>query len=386
MSSPDARWMVRALELARRGQFTVTPNPAVGCVLVKEGRVIGEGWHVRAGEPHAEVNALNACKSSPEGATAYVTLEPCSHDGRTGPCCEALRQAGVSRVVSAMEDPNPAVKGKGRQFLRAAGIDVMEGVLEPEARRLNRGFCTRMKTGLPWVTVKLAISLDGRTALEDGTSEWITSAQSRADVQRERALSCAVLTGRGTVQADDPRLDVRWHQSNVALPSDEVWYGDRPLAQLTAAGMRQPARIVLDSKASAEPISNVYSNTAERMVVVSSGGVSERRRRSFEEVGVKVVSLPGGVHQGVDLHSVMRMLGARGINRLWVEGGATLATALWESGLVDEWILYQSPVVLGERGRPSFAFSVNSMADRGVLSLQSCVRIGPDVKMTFSNA
>ena len=250
MNAADSQWMARALQLAERGLYTTSPNPRVGCLLVKDGQVIGEGWHERAGEPHAEVHALRAAGKSAYGATAYVTLEPCSHHGRTPPCADALIAAGISRVVIAVQDPNPKVAGKGIAQLRAAGIQVECGLMETSARELNVGFFSRMTRGLPWVRSKIAASLDGRTGLANGTSQWITGEAARRDAQHWRARSCAVLTGIGTVLADDPQLNVRG--------------GD------AAAVVRQPLRVVLDSELRMAPAAKMMQGAGGLIYTVST--------------------------------------------------------------------------------------------------------------------
>ncbi|MFH2133844.1 MAG: bifunctional diaminohydroxyphosphoribosylaminopyrimidine deaminase/5-amino-6-(5-phosphoribosylamino)uracil reductase RibD [Pseudomonadota bacterium] len=355
MSAADSQWMARALQLAAQGLNTTSPNPRVGCVLVKSDEVIGEGWHVRAGEPHAEVHALRAAGNSARGATAYVTLEPCSHHGRTPPCAEALVDAGVARVVCAMQDPNPQVAGQGIARLRAAGIAVESGLMEAAAQELNVGFVSRMSRGSPWVRSKIAASLDGRTALANGTSQWITGAAARQDVQQWRARSCAVLTGIGTVLADDPQLNVR------------------------IATERQPLRVVLDSTLRMSPSARMLQSGK---VLICTASQDADKRDALEQQGAEV-SLLADASGRVDLSAVMRELAQRGINEVMVEAGRVLNGALLQAGLVDELVLYLAPQMLGDAAR--------GMADLGeLLRLEQRVelawrdvrRVGEDLRIT----
>ncbi len=324
MNSADSQWMAQALRLAERGLYTTSPNPRVGCVLVKENSVVGEGWHERAGEPHAEVHALRAAGTLARGTTAYVTLEPCSHHGRTPPCAEALIAAGVSRVVAAMQDPNPLVAGQGLQKLRAAGIEVECGLMEAAARELNIGFVSRMTSGTPWVRSKIAASLDGRTALANGTSKWITGSAARRDVQHWRARSCAVLTGIGTVLADDPQLNVR---------------------EIDSA--RQPLRVVLDSELRISLKARILQG-AQTLIYTASSDVA--KQNVLKSRGADVVTLAGADGK-VDLPAVLSDLGKRGINEVLVESGRTLNGVLLKAGLVDELVLYLAPQLLGDAAR-----------------------------------
>jgi len=354
-SAADSQWMARALQLAQRGLLTATPNPRVGCVLVKNGKNIGEGWHVRAGEPHAEVHALRAAGAAAQGATAYVTLEPCSHHGRTPPCAEALIEAGVARVVCAMQDPNPRVAGQGFAMLRAAGIAVECGLMEAAARDLNIGFVSRMTRGLPFVRSKIAASLDGRTALANGVSQWITGAAARVDVQHWRARSCALVTGIGTVLADDPQLNVR------------------------IATERQPLRVVLDSALRMPPTARMLQGGR---VLVCTASQDAGKRAALERQGAEVLLLPDAAGQ-VDLPAVLRELARRGINEVLVEAGKTLNGALLRAGLLDELVLYLAPQLLGDAAR--------GIADLGeLLRLEQKVelawrdvrRVGGDLRIT----
>jgi diaminohydroxyphosphoribosylaminopyrimidine deaminase/5-amino-6-(5-phosphoribosylamino)uracil reductase len=322
----DEGHMARALELARLGLATTDPNPRVGCVIAAGDRVVGEGWHRQAGGPHAEVIALEAAGAAARGATAYVTLEPCSHHGRTPPCADALIAAGIGRVVYAMRDPNPRVDGGGIARLAAAGIAVQGGVLEREALELNPGFVSRMTRGRPWVTVKLAASLDGATALPGGESRWITGEAAREDVQRLRARASAIMTGSGTVIADDPRLDVR-------LPGT----------------VRQPLRVVLDSKLRTPPGARILAPPGQALILCSEE--EPARAAALRAAGAEVLAV-GSSEGGVDLPAALAALAARQVNELLVECGAGLAGALLSAGLVDELLLYLAPTLLGRGSRP----------------------------------
>jgi len=334
--------MARALRLAERGLFTTQPNPRVGCVMARGEEIIGEGWHQRAGEPHAEVFALRAAGERARGATAYVTLEPCSHHGRTPPCADALVEAGIARVVFASEDPNPKVAGAGIRRLREAGIAVEAGLMRDAARELNRGFFSRFERGRPWVRVKLAMSLDGRTALANGESKWITGESARADVQRWRARSSAILTGAGTARADDPRLTVRLSDGTAFVA---------------------PLRVILDARLDALALhANLLDGSSPTLVLHAPGADVQDGRHA----GVELAEVPLAAHErGLDLDAVLRLLAARGINELQVEAGPTLCGALLAADLVDELLLYVAPTLLGDSARPLLALSpLQSMADR----------------------
>lgn len=352
--------MARALRLAEQGLFTTTPNPRVGCVLVKDGTVVGEGWHVRAGEPHAEVHALRAAGDQARGATAYVTLEPCSHHGRTPPCANALIDAGVARVVAALRDPNPQVAGGGIALMTLAGIRVEVGLLEAEATELNIGFIARMTRGRPWVRLKTASSLDGKTALLNGESKWITGPAARADVHRLRARACAVLTGVGTVLADDPRMNVREVETT-----------------------RQPLRVVLDSQLRT-PVQAKILREGETVLVCAQADPA--RRDVLLAAGAHVLELPGPDGR-VDIRALLEELGARGINEVHVEAGATLNGALLQAGLVDEWVAYQAPLVLGHEARGLFDMpALEDMAGRRGFRLADARLLGADLRLTLRPA
>jgi diaminohydroxyphosphoribosylaminopyrimidine deaminase/5-amino-6-(5-phosphoribosylamino)uracil reductase len=355
MNPADSRWMAQALRLAERGLHTTSPNPRVGCVLVKDGKVIGEGWHERAGEPHAEVHALRAAGEAARGATAYVTLEPCSHHGRTPPCADALVAANVARVVVAMQDPNPLVAGQGIAKLRAAGIGVDCGLMEAEARELNIGFIQRMTRGVPWVRSKIAASLDGRTALANGESKWITGEAARADVQHWRARSSAILTGSGTVLADDPQLNVR-DLSNV----------------------KQPLRAVVDSTLRLSPQSRLLQQPG---AVVYTATGDAQKIAALEKADARVVVVrDADAH--VDLPAVLRDLAAQGCNEVLVEAGATLNGALLQAGLVDEIVLYLAPQVLGDTARGIAALGELTRLDERVeLQWRDVRQVGRDLRI-----
>ena len=354
----DFTHMARALKLAARGLNTTDPNPRVGCVVAQGDEVVGEGYHQRAGGPHAEVVALSAAGERARGATAYVTLEPCSHHGRTPPCVEALIAAGVARVVFAIGDPNPRVNGGGVARLREAGIEVEGGVLEASARALNPGFLSRMERGRPWVRVKLASSLDGRTALADGESRWITGDAARADVQKLRARASALLTGSGTVLQDDPRLNVR-------LPG----------------ATRQPLRIVLDPELETPPEARILAPPGETILMTASQDAVRAGR--LAAAGARVENLPRD-GSGLDLRAVMTRLAELEVNELHVESGATLAGAFLAAGLVDELVVFMAPTLLGEGARPLLAVGpLASMDDRPRLVLVSVRRVGPDLRLVL---
>ena len=362
----DTRHMARALQLARRGLYSTAPNPRVGCVVVADGQVVGEGWHQRAGEPHAEVHALRQAGARARGATVYVTLEPCSHQGRTPPCADALVNAGVARVVVAMTDPNPQVAGQGLARLRAAGIEATAGVLEAEAEALNPGFYKRMRQGLPLVRLKLAMSLDGRTAMASGESQWITGAAARSDVQRLRARSGAVVTGIGTVIADDPALNVRLRDMG-------------PLGD-NAAPVVQPLRVVLDSALRIQPEARLFQNEGACLVVTTGMGQSVQPGTvaALLERGVDVVSLADT--PPLALAPVLRLLAERQINDVLVEAGPTLAGAFIEQGLVDELWLYQAPTLLGSLARPLVNLELTRMQEQRRLRVLDRRQIGDDLR------
>ncbi len=364
MTSPDdVRFMARAVRLANRGLYTTHPNPRVGCVLVRDGQVVGEGYHRRAGEPHAEPLALAAAGEAARGATAYVTLEPCCHHGRTPPCADALVEAGVSRVVAAMGDPNPLVAGKGIERLRRAGIPAETGLLEEQARSLNPGFIKRMERGLPFVRCKLAMSLDGRTAMPSGESRWITSEAARRDVQLLRARSAAVVTGIGTLLHDDPSLNVRLGGSD--LPGLEP--GETVI---------QPVRVVVDSRLRTPPGARMLALPGQ--VLIACSDPDPAHGAVLEAAGAQIVHLPesGG---RVDLESLFRFLAEQEINEVLVEAGPTLAGAVLRAGLVDELWVYLAPHLMGDAARGLFHLpGVERMQDRIALDILDIRAVGRD--------
>jgi len=354
-SAADHEFMAQALRLAECGLYTTTPNPRVGCVIVRDGKIVSDGWHQRAGEAHAEVHALHAAGDGARGATAYVTLEPCSHHGRTPPCADALIAAGVSRVVAAMQDPNPQVAGRGLARLNAAGIDAECGLLETEARELNIGFVSRMARGRPWLRLKVAASLDGKTALENGVSQWITGPEARQDGHRWRARACAILSGIGTVREDDPRLNVRGVQTS-----------------------RQPIKVIVDSRLD-------LSLTAKLLdagdVIVATASGDQAKANALRGVGADILHLPGAGGK-VDLQALMQELGRRGINELHVEGGGRLNGALIDAGLVDELLLYLAPCLIGDAARGMFILpALASLEDKKRLVIRDARMVGSDLRI-----
>ena len=356
VSIADHRFMARALQLAQRGLFTTDPNPRVGCVLVKNDEVIGEGWHQRAGEPHAEINALQVAGEQAKGATAYITLEPCCHHGRTPPCSDALIGAGVSRVVVAMEDPNPQVAGQGLTQLQQAGIETGSGVLQAQAEALNPGFIRRMRSGRPYVRGKMAMSLDGRTAMVSGESQWITGADARQDVHRLRARSAAIVTGIGTVLADDPSLTAR--------VDDEV---------------QQPLRVVLDSQLQMPLSAKMLSLPGGTLVLTLSN--DEHKAAALRGAGADVEVL--AENQGrVDLHAVMDCLARHDINEILVEAGATLCGSFLQAGLFDEIVVYMAPLLMGSDARGLLNLpGVEKMDQATKLEIADVRAVGKDWRM-----
>ena len=354
-SADDHRFMARALQLAQRGLYGTTPNPRVGCVIVRGGSAVGEGWHERAGAPHAEVHALAAAGAEARGATAYVSLEPCAHHGLTAPCADALVAAGIGRVVVAMQDPNPLVAGRGIALLRQSGIAVEFGLLEGEARELNIGFVSRMTRSRPWVRMKLAASLDGKTALNNGKSRWITGAAARRDGHAWRARACAVLTGIGTVRDDDPRLTVR-----------EV---DTP---------RQPLRIVIDSRLETPLDAKVLEGGG---VLIAAAVNDSDKIRALREKGAEVVVLPNAAGK-VELGALMQELARRGINEVHVEAGHKLNGSLLREGLVDELLVYLAPHLIGNAARGMFDLpELQDLAGRRELKIHDLRMVDQDVRV-----
>ena len=383
----DHECMARALELARRALYTTDPNPRVGCVLAHDSLIIAEGFHARAGDPHAERNALATAGEHARGATAYVTLEPCSHTGRTGPCADALIEAGVARVVAAMEDPNPQVAGTGLQRLRDAGIQVDTGLQEADARALNPGFVLRMSQGRPLIRIKAAASLDGRTAMASGESQWITGPEAREDVQRLRARSSAIVTGIGTVLADRPSYTVR----------PEQWrhgeYADGPV--------RAPLRVILDPALRTPVDSPVVTADGPCLIAHADdpGAAPEERRRALEHAGAELLALPRAraasdpaepgaatraERRGLDLHALIAELTRRECNEVLVECGATLAGAFVREALFDELIVYLAPTLLGADARGLLDLPFERMDQQIRLQWSDLRRVGDDLRLTLT--
>ncbi|EID0695583.1 bifunctional diaminohydroxyphosphoribosylaminopyrimidine deaminase/5-amino-6-(5-phosphoribosylamino)uracil reductase RibD [Vibrio parahaemolyticus] len=356
-SPQDFSMMSRALKLARRGIYTTAPNPNVGCVIVRDGVIVGEGYHHRAGEPHAEVHAMRMAGDKAEGATAYVTLEPCSHYGRTPPCAEGLIKAKVARVVCAMEDPNPKVAGRGIQMLREAGVEVQVGLLENDAIELNRGFIKFMQTGMPFIQLKMAASLDGQSALSNGKSQWITSPQARQDVQCYRAQSGGILSTSKTVMDDNASLNVRWDD----LPQTVQ-------AHYELTEVRQPARVILDRQQKLSDDLKLFSTEGERIIVSSEGDVCPQLDQSGK----------------IDLAATLKAVATQhNINHLWVEAGATLASSLIKANLVDELIVYLAPKLMGSDGRGLIgALGLTEMAQVIDLNITDVRMVGRDIRIT----
>ena len=354
-SAVDHGMMALALQLAEHGLWTTSPNPRVGCVLVRDGKIVGEGWHERAGEPHAEVHALRAAGELARGATAYVTLEPCSHHGRTPPCAEALIAAGVARVVVAMSDPNPLVAGQGLAMLRAAGIETASGLLESEARELNIGFVSRMTRGRPWLRLKAAASLDGKTALNNGVSQWITGPDARQDGHRWRARACAILTGIGTVRDDDPQLNVR-----------------------AVATTRQPLRVVVDSKLETPLTARILQGG---QVLIAAAVDDEKRANLLRSAGAEVLVLPNAAGK-VELKDLLEELGRRGINEVHAEAGFKLNGSLLREGLVDELLLYLAPCLIGHAASGVFNLPELATLDgKRRLQIRDLRQVGEDIRL-----
>ncbi|WP_252178442.1 bifunctional diaminohydroxyphosphoribosylaminopyrimidine deaminase/5-amino-6-(5-phosphoribosylamino)uracil reductase RibD [Endozoicomonas sp. 4G] len=367
-SAVDHEMMSRALRLAHKGLCTTMPNPRVGCVIVKNGVVVGEGFHEYAGEPHAEVHALNMAGDKAEGATVYVTLEPCSHFGKTPPCVEALIKAKVGRVVVAVEDPNPLVSGRSMNRLSDAGIEVESGVLEAEAKALNPGFIKKMVSGQPYVRLKLAMSLDGRTAMASGESQWITGPAARSEVQKLRAQSCAIMTGVGSILHDNSSLTVRAEE--LGLPDAEK------LAR------RQPLRVVLDSSLQTPVAAKVVTGPGKVLIVCTDQAEQSRQAR-LEAAGAEVLRLNAG--KQVDLKALMTELARRDCHEVLLETGATLAGAAVSEGLVDEMNIFMAPTLMGSAARPLLNLPFQSMSEKLGLNISDIRAIGDDwlIKATF---
>ncbi|HTF83287.1 MAG TPA: bifunctional diaminohydroxyphosphoribosylaminopyrimidine deaminase/5-amino-6-(5-phosphoribosylamino)uracil reductase RibD [Cellvibrio sp.] len=366
LTQTDHLYMAQALRLAERGLYTTMPNPRVGCVLVKEGQVIAEGWHYRAGEAHAEVHALQQAGEQARGATAYVTLEPCNHRGRTGPCSEALLAAGIARVVFGMEDPNPQVAGTGLERLRAAGVTIDGPVLEDDARALNPGFLKRMERKLPYVRCKLAMSLDGRTAMASGQSKWVTGRKSREDVQRLRARSCAIVSGIDTVISDNAALTVRVDELQLSNAED--------------AAAHQPLRVILDSRLRLGQDAELLRHPSP-ILLIHNGADDNAARLHGWPPQVELLALPDA--QGrIDLPAVLRELAQRQCNEVLVEAGATLAGSFLRRGLLDELIIYMAPKLLGSNARPLFDLPLHTMSAALPVKVRDMRAVGDDWRIT----
>ncbi|MDP2547990.1 bifunctional diaminohydroxyphosphoribosylaminopyrimidine deaminase/5-amino-6-(5-phosphoribosylamino)uracil reductase RibD [Oceanobacter sp. 4_MG-2023] len=363
----DEYWMARALRLAEQGLYSTSPNPRVGCVIVKDNVLVGEGWHQQAGGPHAEVHALRMAGDQAQAATAYVTLEPCSHFGRTPPCAHALANAGVARVVGACRDPNPQVAGRGFQYLRDAGIEVTETCLQNQAESLNAGFIQRMRSGLPWVRIKLAQSLDGRTAMASGESQWITGPAARRDVQRLRARSCAVITGASSVLIDNPSMTVRPAETGIKQP-EHLW--------------RQPLRVVIDGQQRLSGNEAVFDQPGDILLAVTNTSlVTVQRAATLGQL--TLWQSPATQTGKVDLPALLRFLAEQGHNDILVESGARLAAAFVETGLVNELVLYCAPTLLGSNARPLLALPLDSMQQQIRWHWQDIRMVGQDLRLTL---
>ncbi|HEB81542.1 MAG TPA: bifunctional diaminohydroxyphosphoribosylaminopyrimidine deaminase/5-amino-6-(5-phosphoribosylamino)uracil reductase RibD [Gammaproteobacteria bacterium] len=369
--STDAEYMQRAIRLAAKGRYTTDPNPNVGCVIVNEGEIVGEGWHQRAGGPHAEIHALEQAGERARGATVYVTLEPCSHTGKTPPCANALVRAGVKKVIAAMMDPNPLVAGKGLIKLHQAGIETDSGLLEEQARALNPGFIKRMVCGRPYVRVKLAMSLDGRTAMASGESQWITGEAARRDVQYLRAQSSAILTGISTVLYDDPSMNVRLSAEDLGLQDFEV------------NEVRQPKRIVLDSEHKMLSQARIFASEGEsaggECIVYTTVDVDNKTDYPYT---IETITAREG---RIDLNALLTDLGKKEINLVHVEAGSVLCGALLQDELVDEIVVYMAPHIMGDGARGLFHLpGLSQMQDRIKLKLKDVRHIGDDIRLTFT--
>ncbi|WP_105169024.1 bifunctional diaminohydroxyphosphoribosylaminopyrimidine deaminase/5-amino-6-(5-phosphoribosylamino)uracil reductase RibD [Pseudoalteromonas sp. T1lg23B] len=362
-SEQDHHYMAMAIELAKKGRFTTTPNPNVGCVIVRDNQIVGQGYHQRAGDAHAEVYALRQAADKAAGATAYVTLEPCSHHGRTPPCAEGLINAGVHRVVAAMVDPNPKVAGRGLAMLQQAGVETAYGLLEEEARALNRGFLKRMEQGLPYVTCKLAASLDGKTALKNGQSKWITGPLARRDVQHFRAQSCAVLTGADTVIMDDAKLNVRAHECDIELPQGHT--------------LRQPVRVIIDSQNRLTPDLALFQIDAPLIIFRTHLDNKHQWPHFVEQIKLDAE------HGKVPCRTALEHLANRGINHVWLESGATLAGVFAQQQLIDEYVVYLAPKLIGHQGKSLFHLpEITLMDDVTQLAFTDVTTIGDDIRIT----
>ncbi|WP_343152551.1 bifunctional diaminohydroxyphosphoribosylaminopyrimidine deaminase/5-amino-6-(5-phosphoribosylamino)uracil reductase RibD [Buchnera aphidicola] len=360
----DIFYMKKAINLAKLGMFTTFPNPNVGCIIVKKSKIVGKGWHKKSGEEHAEIYALKQAKKKAKGATAYITLEPCCHYGKTPPCCKALFYAGISKVVIASKDPNPKVNGLGLLWLKKRGILIKEGVLKDEAKYINQGFFKRMKTGIPWIQLKLAMSIDGRSSLQNGKSKWITSKKSRIDVQYFRAKSNAILSTSKTILNDNPSLNIRYHEFN-----------DKKLKKYDINKKNQPIRIIIDSKNRLTP-SNKFIYTKGNIILV---------RLKYDNLtwpkNVKQLLVPS-YKKKIDLHHLFKILGKSNINTIWIESGPSLSGALLKYKLIDELIIYIAPKLFGHHSNPLCLLDMYSeISEVPKLSFSSIQKIDSDIRI-----
>ena len=363
----DREMMSQALKLAAKGRFTTSPNPTVGCVIMADGKIVGQGFTRPAGGNHAEIEALETARDTDiTGATAYVSLEPCSHQGKTGPCVDALIAAGIARVVIACEDPNPQVAGSGIEKLQAAGIQVESGLLEDQARDINKGFIKRHEQGTPWVLVKMAASLDGRTAMASGQSQWITTPPARQDVQRLRAASCAIITGIGTQLMDDPSLTVRITHEDLGVEDS----------------IQQPLRVVVDSKLQMAATARMFEQPGPTLIATLDGESQREKSQALIDAGAEVVFLPA-IGEHIDLQALLVELAARGCNQVMVEAGAGLAGAFIAEGLLDELVCYWAPKLFGNDARPMFNLPIRTIDAHLALSVKDMRMIGEDIRVTL---
>lgn len=364
-SNSDYRYMALALQLAKKGEYTARPNPMVGCVIVKNNQIVGQGYHQNFGEAHAEINALNQAGDQAKGATCYVTLEPCSHTGKTGPCANALIEAEVSQVISAMQDPNPKVSGNGFKRLENAGIKTSFGLLKEQAKALNKGFIKRFQKNKPWVTLKLAMSLDGRTALADGASQWITGSAARQNVQKLRAKQDAIITGIGTVLADDPSLNVR---SDKTEQAQDLWFD-------CLQNFKQPMRILLDRAGKAELSSKIFNQNADVLWVTNNETCSDKTAKNNIN-NVKVIKENG-------LELLIKNCAKQGMNHVLIEAGHKLAGEFLKQHLINEIIIYISPKLMGNNAMGLFDLNVLNMESCPELTLKDIRQFGDDIRLTY---
>ncbi len=370
LKKPDDYWsgfdheiMSLALRLAEKGKYTARPNPMVGCVLVKNEQVVGQGWHQKFGENHAEVNALEQAGNQAKGAVCYVTLEPCSHRGKTGPCVKALIGAGIIKVVAAMQDPNPKVSGQGFKLLLDAGIEVEYGLFEQQAKQLNRGFVSRFTKNRPWITCKLAMSLDGRTALADGSSQWITGTAARADVQKLRAKQDAIITASGTVLADNPSLTVRAEDAEI---NNEAWF-----YEAENIGFSQPSRVLLDRYQSCDTSAKLFNKDADVF------WISDQFKD--EEKSQHINYLPNFS----SLENLLSYFAEKNIHNLLIEAGHNLAGEFLKANLIDELVVYMAPKLMGNQAKGLFNLAIDNMSDTNELVLNDLRHLGDDIRLTY---